>query len=301
MKLVFAFALLIVCVSSARILQQNNVMETSVSVSGPDSSGSATIIVSTSNPQTEAFMTSEAVSERAVSIVNEVDIYLLADTSSDMNTALESLRNDATNFVRELFAVANDVRIGVGQYKAPGSQIQFQNIQSITGNQTQTANAIINGWTTSEDTRPRAQLYALYSVATRNGIGFRGNSRKIVVWLGNSPGADPAVNITEASATTALQNRGISVAATNVGSLDSSGQATRITQATNGSLQSFSVSGEPVSSESEAADGGTAQADGMGPGTVVRTEAQDGELSSSSMAGVTLSQAIVQSVEALLA
>lgn len=71
-------------------------------------------------------------------------------------------------------------------------------------------------------------------MANDGGIGFRQNSQKILVWIGDTRGGDPALSVTEATATRALRNKGIQVAATNVGSLNSSGQVSRVTEATDG-------------------------------------------------------------------
>lgn len=177
-------------------------------------------------------------------------------------------------------------------------------------------NFFSSGWGTSGRGSPRAQLFALRQVAVSSGIGFRANSQKIVVWLGNAPGADPALGVNESNATSALQNNDIQVAATNVGALDNSGQATRITEATNGryisnkistslsafafSLQTFPLGNGPVTSESVASDGGRATASARGPGSVVTTTATDGVLVSTASSGTTLPEAIVRSVEALV-
>lgn len=66
------------------------------------------------------------------------------------------------------------------------------------------------------------------------------------------------------------------------------------------SLQRFSEDGSPVSTGSRAPDGGTATASGFGAGTVVRTRAISGQLSSSSNSGITLPDAVVGSVQELL-
>jgi len=173
-----------------------------------------------------------------------------------------------------------------------------------------------SGWGASGRGTPRAQLYALRTVAVSSATGFRENSQKIVVWLGNAPGADPALGVDESNATTTLQNNDIQVAATNVGALDNSGQATRITEATYGrcvsikfstslnvfafSFQTFPLGTDPVTSESVASDGGRATASASGPGSVATTQASNGELVSTASSGTTLPEAIVRSVEALV-
>ncbi len=83
---------------------------------------------------------------------------------------------------------------------------------------------------------PESQLYALHQLATSGSVGWRSDSTRIIAWFGDAPGHDPALGITEAQATAALQAANIQVIAVDVASLDSTGQATRITAATGGSL-----------------------------------------------------------------
>ena len=66
---------------------------------------------------------------------------------------------------------------------------------------------------TKAATPPEGQLFALHQLATIPSIGWRADSKRIVVWFGDAPGHDPicadltglAAAITEASATADLQ------------------------------------------------------------------------------------------------
>ena len=66
------------------------------------------------------------------------------------------------------------------------------------------------------------------------------DSIRFVVWFGNAPGHDPSGGVTEAITIAALNAEGIVVGAIDVGNLDITGQATRITDATGGLVSSDS-------------------------------------------------------------
>ena len=84
---------------------------------------------------------------------------------------------------------------------------------------------------------PESQLNALWEIGS-GAITFRPDSSRIVAWFGDAPGHDPSGGHTEADATTSLEQAGATVVAVSVGDnqLDTGGQATRITTATDGSL-----------------------------------------------------------------
>jgi len=137
MKVVFVLALLF-SISSARILHQELSVQTSTGSGDSFSYGSASVSVSYSEPQEEAFLADT--SSRSAN--GQVDIYLLADTSSDMARALRAIADDAGDFVRDLFGVASNVRVGVGEYKAPDASAPYKNLYSIGVNQTEVVTAI---------------------------------------------------------------------------------------------------------------------------------------------------------------
>jgi hypothetical protein len=93
---------------------------------------------------------------------------------------------------------------------------------------------------------PEAQLWALHQLATNANVGWRTGSSRIVVWFGDAPGHDPSNGVTQAQAIADLKAAGIRVIAINLvntgeqSSLDHTGQATAITTATGGVLETTS-------------------------------------------------------------
>jgi hypothetical protein len=127
-----------------------------------------------------------------------------------------------------------DVAFGVGEYKDVGDSFVYRLNQDITTN-TVNVQTGINAWFADGggDT-PEANLYGLDQVAT--GASWRTDSTRILIWFGDAPGHDPSLGVDEATATADLQSANIAVQAINVGDLDGTGQATRITAATGGNL-----------------------------------------------------------------
>eukprot|EP00210_Caulerpa_lentillifera_P005812 g5558.t1 len=271
---------------SSRVLQQRTFTETSTS---GDADASASSTISFDPPTTS--------SSRSFS--GRLDVYILVDASEDMSAALTSLSSNAGSFVRDLFGLTNSVRVGVGRYRATTSATPFKAILSLSSDRNAVTNVISNGLSVFLDRTPRSQLQALRIVATDSSIGFRQNSQRIVVWLGNTAGANPAVGVSEGDARRALRNNRIQVAATDVGSLDSTGQATRITEATDGILQTFSTNSAMRQSRSGEGSA-TARASGLGVGNAARTRVVGDMSQSSSSSGVTLPDAIVASVRDIL-
>jgi hypothetical protein len=168
-----------------------------------------------------------------------VDIFFLADNTGSMGSIIGAVQTGASSILTSTAGLGN-VAWGVGAYKDNGDDFVYQLNQSITTNQA-SVQAGINAWVASGggDT-PEAQLYALKRMATDAATGWRTGSTRIAVWFGDEPGHDPSGpdGTTEAQATAALVGQGIIVEALSVGDnqLDSTGQATRITDATGGTL-----------------------------------------------------------------
>jgi Integrin beta chain VWA domain len=197
----------------------------------------------------------------------KADVYLLADTTGSMFTIIGAVQSGIDTVINAFPGL--DVAWGVGNYKdfpIPGSSpYAFEHQLSPTTDLTAVHNAV-NTWSADfgSDT-PEGQLYALTKIATDPAIGWRAGSKRILVWFGDAPGHDPictaisgaATDITEGTATVALQNALITVVAVSTdtgtnGALDgdptaenfdygvctiggSPGQATRIAGATGGS------------------------------------------------------------------
>jgi hypothetical protein len=178
----------------------------------------------------------------------KIDIYFLADTTGSMLNILNAVKAGANNILTSVNATGNDLAYGVGNYRdfSDGGPYPFQHQLNPTSNTAAVA-AAINTWNTvpgaGGDT-PEAQLFALKTLAQPPGgmIGWRPDSKRIIVWFGDQPGHDPSGVATLVSVIAGLSPaaENISVIAISVGDnqLNSTGQATAITSATGGSFQS---------------------------------------------------------------
>ena len=176
---------------------------------------------------------------------SKVDVYFLADVTGSMGGAIANVKASAASILSET-AGLGDVQFGVGQYAGESGANSYRLLQGMTSN-AGAAQSAINSWSASGggDT-PEANLYGLHQAASEGATGWRTGSEKILVWFGDAPGHDPSPGgstppggkVNEAQTISALQATGINVQALNVGfgGLDSTGQATRITNATGGDL-----------------------------------------------------------------
>lgn len=176
----------------------------------------------------------------------KLDIYFLADTTGSMSSIIAAVKAGVPNIINGIPA-GNDIYYGVGNYKDFDSSdpYAFQHQLNPTNPITNLAaiQGAINTWSASGgDDTPEAQLYALDQLAQPPGgsIGWRTNSKRIIVWFGDEPGHDPSGGATLASDIAKLKTEDISVIAISVGAnaLNSTGQATAIISAAGGSFQS---------------------------------------------------------------
>jgi hypothetical protein len=187
-------------------------------------------------------------------ILPKPDIFYLADTTSSMGTALDTVRDAVPSIAATVRSSQPQASFGAGQYKDLAcedlgfhlDQAITSDISSLTAAITPNPDIPASGWSASGgcDT-PEDQLYALQTIATNpTVIGWRPDSTRIVAWFGDAPGHDPSGGATLDSVKAALASAGIRVVAVNVGggALDSTGQATAITTATGGTLTSSSSS-----------------------------------------------------------
>jgi hypothetical protein len=206
----------------------------------------------------------------------KADVYLLADTTGSMGEVLAAVQSAATAILTDPAFAVLDVAWGVGNYRdfpvdgGAHNTYAFQNQQVPT---TVVADAVtaIGTWNANEGSdMSEGQLFALDRLSNDPGIGWRTDAKRIVVWIGDSPGHDPICaaltglpsDVTEASTTAALATAGITIVAIGtvtgaVGDLDgdpnadagdyagagcppngTAGQATRISGATGGSYTS---------------------------------------------------------------
>jgi len=84
-----------------------------------------------------------------------------------------------------------------------------------------------------DDPKTENGFPALESVATGD-VGFREDSVKILIWIGDTPSADKIGDVTEDTVFDALLAEEIRVLAIDTGSLDATEQATMVTIITEG-------------------------------------------------------------------
>lgn len=237
----------------------------------------------TVDPPTNSWVLPECVTEQETVTVQipesrippKADVYLLADTTGSMTSIIGAVQTGIGAIVNDPAFSGFDLAWGAGNYKDfpiadDVNPYAFQHQLAPTPGVTDVTTAV-GTWTADfgSDT-PEGQLFALQQVATDPAIGWRPDSKRIVVWFGDAPGHDPICSalsgvpdITEATATAALVAAGITLVAisTNTGTADaldgdptsgatdyapcpvggSAGQATRMTAATPGGTHTVGV------------------------------------------------------------
>jgi Integrin beta chain VWA domain len=207
------------------------------------------------------------------SVRPKADVYLLADTTGSMGSILDAVKAGIDLVLNAPELAPFDVFWGVGNYKdfpVPPNPFAFEPQLAPTSDKVAVHDAVF-AWTASDgfDT-PEGQLFALQQVAADPAIGWRAESKRILVWFGDAPGHDPVcsaisgvADITEQTVTQALVDAGITVLAISTetftaGSLDAdptagstdygvctvggtAGQATRIAAATPGGSHTTGV------------------------------------------------------------
>lgn len=204
----------------------------------------------------------------ASSAVPKADIYFLADTTGSMGSIIDAVKTGASSILNSLAALGLDLAYGVGNYRDfPHDPFAFQHQLNPNTSQA-TVQAAINGWTLGNGVDwPEAAFYALDQLsdsAPVTPIGWRNDSKRIVVWFGDAPSHDPICaaisslpyDINEGSVTAKLAAANITVLAisTSTPGLDAApptngdydpycgpqtgtaGQATRIANATGGQV-----------------------------------------------------------------
>lgn len=172
----------------------------------------------------------------AGSAATKADIFFLSDTTGSMGSTIAAVQS-AVGSILTSTAALGDIAWGVGQYRDVGDAFTYQIDQDITTNQAAVTGAIGTWFASGGGDFPEDNLHALTQVA--NTTSWRAGSQKVAVWFGDAPAHDPgSAGETQASTITALQAQGVKVIAFDVGSLDSTGQATAITAATGGSYHS---------------------------------------------------------------
>lgn len=175
----------------------------------------------------------------------KADVFFLFDTTGSMGSVIDTAKATASTLLSGLSGLG-DINFGVGSYDdfdlapfgSPGDSPWTLNTDISAGTTaTQTA---INGLTASGgyDT-PESQLTAL--TATTTDVTWRADATKFVIWFGDQPGHEGTEagypgTATTASTVAALSADEIFVNAIDYGAMDSTGQATAITDATGGDV-----------------------------------------------------------------
>lgn len=168
------------------------------------------------------------------------DIVLMVDRTGSMGGAINDVKANMTAVIAAVEAEQPDAQWAVASYCDEGED-PFVLHSNLTASTTDTTTAVDSISLCGGGDTPEAQINALWEVGSGGGqVAFRDGSSRIVVWFGDAPGHDPSLGHTEADATASLTGVGARVVAINVGfgGLDDSGQATRITAATGGTLLS---------------------------------------------------------------
>ncbi len=183
------------------------------------------------------------------------DIVLLMDQTSSMGTALAAMQANLTEVMKTITTAQPEAQyaaVAFGDRKDPvdannpdGRLFQVQ--QGLTKNRTEITDAFKKITPAEGDDVPEDWIYALDRVAT-GAIGFRPDSSKIVVLVGDAPSHDPSGDrdptkgVHLADAIEHLKAQGIRVVGVSAGSggggLDAAGQAAQVTDATDGVLAS---------------------------------------------------------------
>ncbi|MDX3189848.1 VWA domain-containing protein [Streptomyces sp. MN03-5084-2B] len=183
------------------------------------------------------------------------DIVLLMDQTSSMGTALKNMQDNLTQVMTTLSTAQPEAQyaaVAFGDRRDPADANNpngrlFQVQQGLTKNQADITNAFTRITPAEGDDVPEDWVYALDRVAT-GAIGFRPDSSRIVVLVGDAPSHDPSGDrdptkgVTLAQAIEHLKAQGIRVVAVSAGGggggLDSTGQATQVVTATDGVIAS---------------------------------------------------------------
>jgi uncharacterized repeat protein (TIGR01451 family) len=181
------------------------------------------------------------------------DIVFLSDSSGSMEPVLANVQANATSIMSTVNAAqppGATAEFAAADYKdgrpesenggCPPDPYAFRLGQALTTTLSAVQTAI-NAWSPASGgcDPPESQVNALYQVAT-DGVGFRSNSDRVVVWFGDAPGVDPNFGHTLNEAIAALQAAHIRVIAVPVKDaeegLDSTGQATLVAKETGGEV-----------------------------------------------------------------
>jgi hypothetical protein len=169
------------------------------------------------------------------------DIVLMADTTGSMSASIANVRNNAGAILSQIQGAQPGAQFAVAEYKDDEgtSPFAYRVDQQLTGNAADVVTGIGAWSATGGGDEAEAWIGALGRIPST--IDFRPDGTRVLVMFGDAPSHDPSLGFTEGTATDGLVTAGVRVIAISVpgplGSrLDLSGQATRVTAATGGSL-----------------------------------------------------------------
>ncbi|HWC12611.1 MAG TPA: vWA domain-containing protein [Acidimicrobiales bacterium] len=196
-----------------------------------------TVVDTDADPGTSFDVTKTVTTEE---IPPNPDIVFLADTTGSMGPAIGNVKTNINNIIADVEASQPTAQFGVAQYRdrehCPADPFDVRLDQAVTDDNTLVVNAV-NALALGDGCDfPENGLVALTFLATDPTVGYRADSTRIVVWFGDAPQHVDGNGPTVADTIAALQAAGIRVIAIDVGALDSTGQATAITDATGGVL-----------------------------------------------------------------
>ncbi len=201
-------------------------------------------------------------------VADKVDFYFLADNTGSMGGVISSVKSVASSLLTSLSGAYTDAAFGVGSYLGDPGESSYDintayDVITTSTTNTATAQAGINTWNASGGADfPEANFFALHQAATDGGatdgigatdtgvgggesVDWRAATQKVVLWFGDASShptsaSDTVDTVDQAEAIAALNAAGVTVIGLNTTSagfgIDTSGQATAVTDATGGAL-----------------------------------------------------------------
>lgn len=210
--------------------------------------------------------------------------------------SLDALQQSARDIVEEIFGISSSVRIGVGSYVDEESDISFRRIVDLTENQEDVVDAFTGLDIIVASVGRESQFFALESLVTDD-VGFRSDSLKIIVWIGDSPALDPIAGSTEESVIDVYQELGAHVIAVDTGTMDITREASRIAAATNGIVLAVDEDGLfNTVAVTVTSDDNTSQASASASGDFTAVSSTAGGNTATVFGPLSLPEAIVEGV-----
>lgn len=174
------------------------------------------------------------------------DIFFLADNTGSMGGLISTVQANAASILAQTSSFG-DVAWGVGRYEdfptspwGNAGNVPWELLTDITTN-TAAVTAGIGAWRAfGGNDIPESNFEGLQEMADT--VSWRAGSARFAIWFGDAPSHDPAdtpgyPGPTQAETIAALNAQGIHTIAVDVGALDLEGEATAITSATGGSIE----------------------------------------------------------------